>query len=123
MIAKTARLLTNPRILSILHLLANGPMRPGKLASALGMPYRAMLQQYCTKLERDGLIVRNVVSEHPPVSQYSLTPLGQSLADAAKPVISWIEKHGELVIATRTASLATRQIEKLRAAGEYHAAE
>jgi DNA-binding HxlR family transcriptional regulator len=123
MVPKTSRQLTNPRILNILSLLASGPMRPGRLASALGMQYRQLLQQYICKLERDGLIIRDVISKRPPISEYGLTPLGQSLADAARPVIDWIERNGELVLAQRTASLAARQIEKLRAAGEYHAAE
>jgi DNA-binding HxlR family transcriptional regulator len=123
MVPKNSRLLTNPRVLNLLSLLVAGPMRPGKLARELGIEYRQMLQQYVDKLERDGLIKRTIVSERPPVSQYSLTPLGQSLADAARSVIDWIERNGELVTAQRTASLAARQIEKLKAAGECDAAD
>jgi DNA-binding HxlR family transcriptional regulator len=52
-----------------------------------------MLIQQLKELEADGLVKRTDYKEVPPRVDYSLTPLGHSLAQALVPLRSWGTEH------------------------------
>jgi DNA-binding HxlR family transcriptional regulator len=53
-------------------------------------------------LERDGLVVRRVSGSHPPLVEYSLTPLGWSITEPLVALADWSQHHAEHVITART---------------------
>ena len=74
----------------ILYFLAqDGPTRYGELRRAVRDVSDKMLIQQLKELEADGLVKRTDYKEVPPRVDYSLTPLGFSLAQALAPLCSW----------------------------------
>ena len=56
-----------------------------------------MLTTTLRKLERDGLVVREVFAEVPPRVEYQLAPIGHSFLVPAKALIDWmVEKWPEI---------------------------
>ncbi|MBW4545197.1 MAG: helix-turn-helix transcriptional regulator [Symplocastrum torsivum CPER-KK1] len=60
-----------------------------------------MLTQTLRKLERDGLVERQVYPVVPPKVEYSLTPLGKTLTELLKAMCKWAESHFDEVEAAR----------------------
>ncbi|MFG2091186.1 MULTISPECIES: winged helix-turn-helix transcriptional regulator [unclassified Spirillospora] len=52
-------------------------------------------------LERDGIVTRTVYPVMPPRVDYSLTPMGATLMDAANTLVSWAESHLKEIDAAR----------------------
>lgn len=74
----------------ILYFLAQGgPTRYGELRRAVRDVSDKMLIQQLKELEADGLVKRTDYKEIPPRVDYSLTPLGLSLAEALVPLCTW----------------------------------
>ncbi|MBA4793941.1 MAG: helix-turn-helix transcriptional regulator [Phenylobacterium sp.] len=74
----------------ILYFLAQGgPTRYGELRRAVRDVSDKMLIQQLKELEADGLVKRTDYKEVPPRVDYSLTPLGVSLAEALVPLCAW----------------------------------
>ncbi|MBZ9938939.1 helix-turn-helix transcriptional regulator [Mesorhizobium sp. BR1-1-16] len=74
----------------ILYFLAQeGPIRYGELRRAVRDVSDKMLIQQLKELEADELVKRTDYKEVPPRVDYSLTPLGRSLALALVPLCSW----------------------------------
>ena len=74
----------------ILYFVAqSGPTRYGDLRRAVRDVSDKMLIQQLKELEADGLVKRTDYKEIPPRVDYSLTPLGLSLAAALVPLCSW----------------------------------
>lgn len=74
----------------ILYFLAQGgPTRYGELRRAVRDVSDKMLIQQLKELEADGLVKRTDHQEVPPRVDYSLTPLGVSLAQALVPLCTW----------------------------------
>ncbi|KAA1176623.1 helix-turn-helix transcriptional regulator [Rhizobium tropici] len=74
----------------ILYFVAqDGPTRYGALRRAVRDVSDKMLIQQLKELEADGLVKRTDYKEIPPRVDYSLTPLGRSLAEALVPLCSW----------------------------------
>ena len=74
----------------ILYFLAQGgPTRYGELRRAIRDVSDKMLIQQLKELEADGLVKRTDHKEVPPRVDYSLTPLGVSLAEALVPLCNW----------------------------------
>lgn len=78
----------------ILYFVAqDGPTRYGELRRAIRDVSDKMLIQQLKELEADGLVKRTDYKEVPPRVDYSLTPLGHSLAQALVPLCSWGTEH------------------------------
>ena len=78
----------------ILYFLAqDGPTRYGELRRAVRDVSDKVLIQQLRELEADGLVKRTDYKEVPPRVDYSLTPLGHSLAQALVPLCSWGTEH------------------------------
>ncbi|POF34225.1 winged helix-turn-helix transcriptional regulator [Roseibium marinum] len=91
----------------VLYFLRKGPMRYGELQrSVRGVSDKVLIQQL-KELEAHGIVLRTDHREIPPRVDYTLTPLGCSLADALTSLCGWGEKHS----ATIAAALAGREKE------------
>ncbi|WP_245481454.1 helix-turn-helix domain-containing protein [Bradyrhizobium sp. LVM 105] len=78
----------------ILYFVAqDGPTRYGELRRAIRDVSDKVLIQQLKELESDGLVKRTDYKEVPPRVDYSLTPLGHSLAQALVPLCSWGTEH------------------------------
>jgi len=70
-----------------------------------------MLTQTLRSLERDGIIDREVFACVPPKVEYTLTPLGESLATTLDELRIWAEQHIEDVLRHRQSFDKTLQPE------------
>ena len=77
----------------ILFHLALGKRRFGELRRLVAGVSEKMLIQQLRELQADGIIKRVDFKEIPPKVEYSLTPLGQSLAEALQPLCEWGSAH------------------------------
>lgn len=89
--------------LLIVHLLEERPIRFNQLRREIQGVSQKVLSQTLRKLERDGLIKREVITSMPIAVEYSLTTLGRTLADAINPLKAWSEANIETVLAAQKA--------------------
>jgi DNA-binding HxlR family transcriptional regulator len=83
----------------ILCLLAKRSYRFGEILNNIEGISQKVLTSTLRTLERDGLIARTVDSSAVPISvTYSLTKLGQSLAEPLGHIRSWSELHVDEVV-------------------------
>jgi len=73
----------------ILYFLLRGPTRYGELKRAVRDVSDKVLIQQLKELDADGVLLRTDYKEVPPRVDYTLTPLGQSLALALEPLCAW----------------------------------
>ena len=79
----------------ILFFLRDGPKRYGELKRLTqGVSDKVLIQQL-KDLEADHVLARNDYKEVPPRVDYTLTPLGRSLAEAIVPLCTWGTEHME----------------------------
>lgn len=83
--------------------LARRTMRFGELKRDVAGISQKMLTQTLRTLERDGLVARAIYPEVPLRVEYSLTPLGATLADVLVHVKDWAEGNTEAVLAAQRA--------------------
>jgi DNA-binding HxlR family transcriptional regulator len=62
-----------------------------------------MLTRTLRHLERDGLVRRTVYPTVPPRVDYELTPLGATLHDTIRSLVTWTETHQNEIAAARAA--------------------
>ena len=62
-----------------------------------------MLTRTLRHLERDGLVSRTVHPTVPPRVDYALTPLGATLHETIRTLVTWTEGHQNEIAAARTA--------------------
>jgi DNA-binding HxlR family transcriptional regulator len=79
-------------VLAVL-LLRDGPLRFTALRDGIGQVAPKVLTQTLRRLERDGLVTREVFAEVPPRVVYALTPVGESLIEPITAVSDWAEEH------------------------------
>ena len=77
----------------VVLLLSDGPMRFSELRARLGPVAPKVLTQTLRRIERDGLVTREVFAEVPPRVEYTLTGLGLSLAGPIAVLGDWAETH------------------------------
>jgi DNA-binding HxlR family transcriptional regulator len=85
----------------ILLLLRDEPMRFNALRRAIEGISQKMLAQVLRSLERDGLIKRRVIATVPVTVEYSILPLGSTLAAAVDPLRDWAERNLKEVLAAQ----------------------
>jgi len=95
----------------ILYFLLRGPTRYGELKRAVRDVSDKVLIQQLKELDADGVLLRTDHREVPPRVDYTLTPLGQSLALALEPLCTWgTENMAEMQkIFAERADCGTRQ--------------
>ncbi|WP_332681408.1 winged helix-turn-helix transcriptional regulator [Bosea sp. (in: a-proteobacteria)] len=77
----------------ILILLEKGTLRFNELRRRIENISQKMLSQTLKSLERDGLIGRRAFATVPVTVEYSLTPLGRTLAGTVQALTLWAEAH------------------------------
>jgi DNA-binding HxlR family transcriptional regulator len=77
----------------ILYHLGHGPKRFGDLRRLVtGISEKVLIQQL-RELVAAGVLVRHDYREVPPKVDYSVTPFGQTLVDALRPLCAWGTSH------------------------------
>ncbi len=87
----------------ILGLLGQQPWRFNALLRKIEGLSQKVLSQTLKRLERDGLVSRTVFATSPVTVEYSLTPLGGTLADSLDALIRWAEDNIDAVQAAQRA--------------------
>lgn len=82
--------------------LVERPMRFNQLRRAVQGLIQKMASQTLKTMERDGLVTRTATPTVPVTVEYSLTPLGRSLASALGPLVVWARDHIDEVLLART---------------------
>ncbi len=77
----------------VLSVLADGPVRFNQLRRRIEGLSQKMLSQTLKSLERDGLISRRAFATVPVTVEYSITPLGRTLAATVDALRVWAEAH------------------------------
>lgn len=85
----------------ILGLLVNQPTRFNQLRRTIKGISQKMLSQTLKSLERDGLVKRRAIATVPVTVEYSITPLGRTLAQAVDPLRLWAERNVKDVLAAQ----------------------
>src|SRR5262245_24749884 len=93
----------------ILLLLGDETKRFNQLRRDIEGISQKMLSQVLKSLERDGLIRRRVIPTVPVTVEYSMTPLGATLAEAVDPLRDWAEKNLKEVLAAQRRYDAARK--------------
>ncbi|WP_454850517.1 winged helix-turn-helix transcriptional regulator [Rhizobium binxianense] len=108
-LAVTLRIIAGKWKPLILYFLLDGPKRYGELKRAIeGVSDKVLIQQL-KELEADRVLVRTDYKEVPPRVDYTLTPLGRSLAAAIVPLCTWGTQNMaevQVIFAERDALLA-----------------
>ena len=74
----------------VLAALRDGPARFSELRKRIGGVSEKMLSQALRTLEGDGFVLREVAATTPPQVTYSLTPLGEGIAERVTGLVDWI---------------------------------
>jgi DNA-binding HxlR family transcriptional regulator len=85
----------------ILLLLRDEPLRFNRLRRDIEGISQKMLSQVLKSLERDGLVKRHAIATVPVTVEYSITPLGKTLAAAVDPLRDWAERNLKDVLAAQ----------------------
>ncbi len=85
----------------IVYALSRGTMRHNQLYREIEGISQKMLTKTLRRLERDGVVRREVYPVVPPRVEYSLTPLGETLIRILAELCAWAEEHIEEVEAAR----------------------
>jgi DNA-binding HxlR family transcriptional regulator len=86
----------------VLGLLSENPLRFNQLRRAIDGLTQKMLSQTLKALERDGLVSRKVTPSVPIAVEYSITPLGRTLAATIDGLRIWAQTHIRDVVAAQT---------------------
>ena len=101
----------------VIYSLENGTIRYGEIKRRIEGISQKMLTQTLRQLERDGLVSRKVTPSVPPIVDYTLTPLGETLIPCMKMLKGWAAEHYPSVQKARESYLlaeeeaAVRQLE------------
>ena len=87
----------------VVLLLSDGPMRFSELRSHLGRVAPKVLTQTLRRMERDGLVTRQIFAQVPPRVDYELTDLGHSLLEPIVAIGDWAEVHVGRITAAQEA--------------------
>jgi DNA-binding HxlR family transcriptional regulator len=87
----------------VVLLLSDGPVRFSGLRARLGRVAPKVLAQTLRRMERDGLVTREVFAEVPPRVEYALTDLGRSLIEPIAVLGNWAEVHVGQITAAQAA--------------------
>jgi DNA-binding HxlR family transcriptional regulator len=89
--------------LQVIFCLGGGTRRFTDLKRGIDGISQRMLTVTLRGLERDGIITRTMYPVMPPRVDYALTPMGNTLLDAAGTLIGWAHAHLDEIDAARVA--------------------
>ena len=93
--------------MTIVKYLSEGTLRFGELGRAVGAVTPRVLARQLRELEADGIVLRTVYSQVPPKVEYSLTPLGETLAPMVGALNDWGASYLNQVSATSESEAPT----------------
>lgn len=85
----------------VLTKLGGGKMRFNQLRREIEGVSQKVLSQVLKKLERDGLVTRQVFPTVPVTVEYSITPLGQTLTSTVAALAHWAEQNMPHILAAQ----------------------
>ncbi len=85
----------------VLGLLVRAPMRFNALRREIEGLSQKVLSQTLKDLERDGLISRQAFATVPVTVEYSITPLGETLASVVGALTKWAKDNVDSILAAR----------------------
>lgn len=85
----------------VLGILFSGPVRFNELRRRIDGVSQKMLSQTLKSLERDGLVSRKATPTVPVTVEYSITPLGATLAATVDGLRIWAESNIDDVLAAQ----------------------
>jgi DNA-binding HxlR family transcriptional regulator len=88
-------------VILALGMLESGPKRFNQIRREIEGISQKSLTETLRTLERDGLVRRKVITSSPIAVEYSITPIGRTLARAVDSVRSWTESNMEEVLASQ----------------------
>lgn len=88
----------------IIHALKRGTKRYSELQREVAGISQRMLIYTLRNMERDGLITRKVYPVVPPKTEYTLTPLGETLWEPLHNLCLWAEQYFDQVLECRQRS-------------------
>jgi DNA-binding HxlR family transcriptional regulator len=94
-------LIADKWVVAVLYVLSQDTRRYGELQREIGNISQRMLTRTLRDLERNGLVGRKVYLVVPPMVEYSLTPLGETLSQVLKELCDWSTKNFHDVEAAR----------------------
>lgn len=98
---QTLELVADKWVVAVLYVLSGGTRRYGELQREIGDISQRMLTRTLRDLERNGLVQRKVYPVVPPMVEYSLTPLGETMNGVLKSVCDWATQNFDAVEAAR----------------------
>lgn len=98
---QTLELVADKWVVAVLYVLSSGTKRYGELQREIGDISQRMLTRTLRDLERSGLVQRKVYPVVPPMVEYSLTPLGETMNGVLKSVCDWATQNFDAVEAAR----------------------
>ncbi|MDT3429150.1 DNA-binding HxlR family transcriptional regulator [Paenibacillus forsythiae] len=87
----------------VIYAMEDGIIRYGEIRRRIEGISKKMLTQTLRQLERDGLVKRVITPSVPPIVEYSLTRLGESLLEPMRALNKWTKEHYSLVEQARAA--------------------
>jgi len=90
--------------LHLMWVLGAGPQRFGQIRKLLTGVSEKVLAENLRQLEASGVVHREVFPEVPPRVEYSLTPLGEELDVALRPLGAWGDKNRDRLLGNLLAS-------------------
>jgi DNA-binding HxlR family transcriptional regulator len=79
--------------LEVLAVLCERPSRFNELRRAIPAVTQKSLTATLRRLERNGIVEREVVATRPVAVEYRITPLGKSMRDPVDVLLDWIREH------------------------------
>jgi DNA-binding HxlR family transcriptional regulator len=98
---QTLELVADKWVVAVMYILSGGTQRYGELQREIGDISQRMLTRTLRDLERNGLVHRQVYPVVPPMVEYSLTPLGETMNGVLKSVCDWSTQNFDAVEAAR----------------------
>lgn len=94
-IQRTMSMIADKWKVIVISILGTGRRRFAALMHEMNGITPKVLTRQLRDLEADGLVSRTVFPEIPPRVEYALTPLGESLYEALRPLYDWACEHAE----------------------------
>ena len=91
----------------VLAPLSDGPLRWSELRRRAEGISEKMLAQTLRTLEEDGFVHRQALAVVPPHVEYSLTPLGEELADRLVPLLAWMAAKASEILDSQPLTSST----------------
>ncbi|OCW56494.1 winged helix-turn-helix transcriptional regulator [Hoeflea olei] len=96
--------------LLVVRTLANGPLRFNALRREVGGVSQKMLASTLRGLEENGLVLRTVTQDMPPMVEYELTDLGHDFVRPVDAFAEWVIQNTDRIETARAAYAARRAL-------------